>query len=154
MGTIRNAIAAASLLLLAGCNTTEPLIQDKILNLSPSVQIPYEVVAATVIAGVITWQVLDPLAPTWEILHSKHADTQYEITLRRKRFATSGSGIGEAQYLFRRHAQSIAAQHGYSTYTITSYEEFIESAFMVDQRVSRGRIQLVRSMAVNATLQW
>ena len=154
MHAIRTAVAAALLLLFAGCDTAKPLIQDRILNLSPSVQIPYEVVAVTVIAGVIAWQVIDPLAPTWEILHIQHADTQYEITLRRKRFATSGSGMGEAQYLFRRHAQSLAAQHGYSTYTITSYEEFTESGFGVDQRVGRGMIRLDQSMAVNTTVGW
>ena len=145
MRAIRNAAVAASILILSGCNTAEPFIPDKVLNVSPSLQIPYEVVAVTVIAGVIAWQVLDPLAPTWEIMHIKHADTNYEITLRRKRFPTSGSGMGEAQHLFKRHAQSIAAQHGYSSYTITYYEEFTESSFMVDQRVSRGTIQLDQS---------
>lgn len=142
-----NSVAAVAALILAlyGCNTAKPFIPDKVVNVSPSLQIPYEVVAVTVVAGVIAWQIFDPLAPTWEIMHIKHADTQYEITLRRKKFPASGSGMGEAQYLFKRHAQSIASQHGHSTYTITSYEEFIESGFMVDQRVSRGTIQLDQS---------
>jgi hypothetical protein len=150
MRAIRHAVAIATLLLFAGCNTAEPFIPDKVLNVSPSLQIPYEVVAVTVIAGVIAWQVLDPLAPTWEIFHIKHADTQYEITLRRKRFPTSGSGMGEAQHLFKRHAQSIAAQHGYSNYTITWYEEFTESAFLVDRRVTRGTIRLDHSLAASS----
>ena len=145
MRAIRNAVVAASILILSGCNTAQPFIPDKVLNVSPSLQIPYEVVAVTVIAGVIAWQVLDPMAPTWEIMHIRHADTQYETTLRRKKFPTSGSGMGEAQLLFKRHAQSIAAQNGYSDYTITYYEEFTESAFWVDQRVSRGTIQLDQS---------
>ena len=139
------ATVVASIMVLSGCNTAEPFIPDKVLNVSPSLQIPYEVVAVTVIAGVIAWQVLDPLAPTWEIMHIKHADTKYEITLRRKKFPTSGSGMGEAQRLFKRHAESIAAQHGYGTYTITYYEEYTESSFMVDQRVGRGTIQLNQS---------
>ena len=143
MRAIKNlAAVVVTSLVLSGCNTAEPFIPDKVLNVSPSLQIPYEVVAVTVVADVIAWQVLDPLTPTWEILHIKHADTQYEITLRRKKFPTSGSGMGEAQHLFKRHAQSIAAQHGYGTYTITSYEEFTESSFMVDQRVGRGTIRL------------
>ena len=142
------------MLVFSGCNTAEPFIPDKVLNVSPSLQIPYEVVAVTVIGGIIAWQVLDPLAPTWEIFHIKHADTQYEITLRRKRFPTSGSGMGEAQHLFKRHAQSIAAQHGYSSYTITYYEEFTESEFLVDRRVGRGTIRLDRSVAVNAAAGW
>ncbi len=152
MRAITHAIVAASILLSAGCNTAEPFIPDKVLNVSPSLQIPYEVVAVTVVAGVIAWQVLDPLAPTWEIFHIKHADTQYEITLRRKRFAASGSGMGEAQYLFKRHAQSIAAQHGYGTYTITWYEEFAESGLVVDQRVSRGTIRLGQPMAAHDSM--
>ncbi|UCH48434.1 MAG: hypothetical protein JSU95_01035 [Betaproteobacteria bacterium] len=151
MRATKNAAAiAAFVLVFSGCNTAEPFIPDKVLNVSPSLQIPYEVAAVTVVAGVIAWQVLDPLAPTWEIFHIKHADTQYEITLRRKRFPTSGSGMGEAQHLFKRHAQSIAAQHGYSSYTITSYEEFTESEFMVDRRVGRGTIRLDHSMAASS----
>lgn len=141
----RIAVVAASILVLSGCNTAKPFIPDKVVNVSPSLQVPYEVVAVTVVAGVVVWQVLDPLAPTWEIVHIQHSDTQFEITLRRKQFAASGSGMGEAQFLFRRHAQSIAAQHGHSSYTVSSYEEFLESGFMVDQRVSRGMIQLDQS---------
>lgn len=141
----RIAVVAASILVLCGCNTAKPFIPDKVVNVSPSLQVPYEVVAVTVVAGVVVWQVLDPLAPTWEIVHIQHSDTQFEITLRRKQFAASGSGMGEAQFLFRRHAQSIAAQHGHSSYTVSFYEEFLESGFMVDQRVSRGMIQLDQS---------
>lgn len=146
MRAIKIAAAIATIIpALYGCNTAKPFIPDKIVNVSPSLQVPYEVVAVTVVAGVVAWQVLDPLAPNWEIAHIKHTDTQYEITLRRKKFATSGSGMGEAQYLFKRHAQSIAAQHGHSSYTITSYEEFTESGFMLDQRVGRGMISLDQS---------
>ena len=146
MRAIKNiAAVAASILVLCGCNTAKPFIPNKVVNVSPSLQIPYEVVAVTVVAGVVVWQVLDPLAPTWEIVHVKHTNTQFEITLRRKRYPASGSGMGEAQFLFKRHAQSIAAQHGHNSYSITSYEEFIESGFIVDQRVSRGMIQLGQS---------
>ena len=75
------AAAVTFILFLNGCGSSGPLIPDEVLNLSPSVQIPYEVVAAAIIA----WQVIDPLAPTWDIQHSKLAEDRYRISLRQKK---------------------------------------------------------------------
>ena len=57
---------AASLLLIAlasGCSTTEPLIADKFLLISPSVQIFYEALAGATLASAVIWYVADPMAP-------------------------------------------------------------------------------------------
>ena len=149
MRAIRTVAVAFTLSLqIAGCNTTKPLIPDKVLNISPSLQVPYEVVAATIIAGVVVWKVMDPLAPTWDIRHIRHSHDRFEITLRQKRFAVGGDG--EAQYLFRRHAQALAARHGYPVYDVLSYEESVESGPVIGQRVSRGMIVLGHSTRVQA----
>jgi hypothetical protein len=149
MRTARAAILAATLTLLLPACGNAPLIPDKTLNISPSLQIPYETVVATALVGFIAWQVLDPLAPTWDIRHTRQGPDQFEITLRQKRFATGGDG--EARYLFRRHAQALATGHGYPDYTITSYEESVESGPVIGQRVSRGTIVL--SHAAHSQLQ-
>lgn len=130
------ATAVSFILFLNGCSASSPLIPDEILSLSPSVQIPYEVAAAAIIA----WQVIDPLAPTWDIQHSKLSEDRYRISLRQKKFASGGDG--EAQYIFRRHALSLTEEHGFSSYTVMSYEESVESGPLIGQRVSYGVIQL------------
>ena len=138
--------AAASLILIAlgsGCSTTSPLIADKSLLLSPSVELTYEAMAGAALAGAVVWYVADPLAPTWGIERRKLAEDRYRIDLRQKRFAVNGDG--EAQQVFHRAAETLAEENGYSGYTIVSYTEGLESGPLLSQRVSRGVVLLTRN---------
>ena len=137
---------AACLILIAvgsGCSTTEPLIADKSLLISPSVEITYEALAGVALAAIAVWYFADPMAPTWGVARRKLAEDRYRIDLRQKRFAVNGDG--EAQQVFHRAAETLAEENGYSGYTIVSDSEGLESGPRLSQRVSRGVVLLTRS---------
>jgi len=141
---------AAILLALSagGCSTAEPFIADKSLWVSPSVSIPYEAIAGAVVAGAIIWYVADPMAPTWGVNLQKIADDRYRINLRQKKFALGGDG--EAQQVFHRAAERLAEEAGYAGYRVLTYTESLESGPLLDQRTSRGVIQLSNAPDVTA----
>ena len=141
--TLRRCLSCLVLLAAtAGCSTTatNTLIADKSVWLSPSVSISYEALAAAAIAGVIVWYVADPMAPTWGVNLHKLSDDRYRIDLRQKKFALGGDG--EAHQVFHRAAERLAEENGYAGYRILNYTESLESGPLLDQRTSRGVIQL------------
>ena len=145
MNTVKT--AAASLVLIAlgsGCSTTEPLIADRSVMVSPGLQFSHQALAGAAIAAAIVWYVTDPLAPTWGIERRKLGQDRYRVDLRQKRFAVGGDG--EAQQVFHRAAETLAEENGCSGYTIVSYTEGIESGPLLSQRVSRGVVLLTRTL--------
>ena len=126
--------------LASGCSTTEPLIPDKTLMLSTSVEISYEALAGATTAAAVIWYVADPMAPTWGVARRKLPEDRYGTDLRQKRFAEGGDG--EAQQVFHRAAETLAEENGFSGYTIVTYTEGIESGPLLSQRVSCGVVQL------------
>ena len=149
MRTLKSAASLLLITLASGCSTTHPLIADKSLLLTPSVQISYEALAGAAIAGAVVWYVADPMAPTWAVAHRKIAEDRYRIDLRQKRFAVGGDG--EAQQVFHRAAETLAEENGYAAYTIVSYTEGIESGPLISQRVSRGVVLLTRTVDASAS---
>ena len=144
MNTLKSAATSLILIALAsGCSTTSPLIADKSVLVSPSVELTYEAIAGAALAGIVVWYVADPMAPTWGIERRKLAEDRYRIDLRQKRFAVNGDG--EAQQVFHRAAETLAEENGYSGYTIVSYTEGLESGPLLSQRVSRGVVLLTRN---------
>ena len=140
-------IATASFVLVAltsACSTTSPMIADKSLLISPSVEITYEALAGAAVAAVVVWYFADPMAPTWGVARRKLAEDRYRIDLRQKRFAVNGDG--EAQQVFHRAAETLAEENGYAGYIIVSYSEGLESGPLLSQRVSRGVILLTGNL--------
>ena len=143
MNTLKSAATSLILIALAsGCSTTSPLIADKSVLVSPSVELTYEAIAGAALAGIVVWYVADPMAPTWGIERRKLAEDRYRIDLRQKRFAVNGDG--EAQQVFHRAAETLAEENGDSGYTVVSYTEGLESGPLLSQRVSRGVVLLTR----------
>jgi hypothetical protein len=89
----------------------------------------------------IAYVVIDPLAPNWEIRETKLSDTRFRIDMRKKRITTGGDG--ESIDLFHRQAEQIAAQLESPGYTIMSWNEGVESDFLIARRWSRGVIEVV-----------
>ncbi|HVY06204.1 MAG TPA: hypothetical protein VHB46_09530 [Burkholderiales bacterium] len=141
------ALAACVALSLAcgACSSTSPLIADKSVLVSPSVEISYEAIAGALVAGVVVWYFADPMAPNWGIQSTKLAEDRYRIDLRQKRFAIGGDG--EANQTFHRTAETLAEKNGYTGYTVLSYTEGIDAGPLISQRVSRGVVQLDRALA-------
>jgi hypothetical protein len=140
MKTIQNIAAVTLAVACTACSTTHPIIADKSVLLSPGAHISYEAIAATALAGVAVWYLADPMAPTWGIESRKLAEDRYRIDLKQKRFAVNGDG--EAEQVFERTAERLAHDNGFTSYTVLSYTEGIESGPLLSQRVSRGVVQL------------
>lgn len=141
---------AGLILLLAatGCSSNQPFIADKSVWVSPSVSVSYEALAGAALAGAIIWYVADPMAPTWGVSLEKLAGDHYRISLRQKNFALGGDG--EARQVFHRAAERLAGENGFAGYNILNYTESLESGPLLDQRTSRGIIQLTNAPEMTA----
>ena len=114
------------------------LIPNQTLNLSKSVSIPFESLAA----GAILFVVIDPLAPNWQIEQSQLDARRFLIALKKKRFTTGGDG--EAGQIFNRRAAQIARDNGAGGYRIVEFSEGIESTVPIAQRVAQGVVEITR----------
>lgn len=150
-GMKRTRASGAGLLLafaLAGCSSVSGTYpRSGAIIPDASVQVTarhsYSAEELIVIAGVgyLAYKILDPLAPNWSVSEAKMGNDYYAISMRMKRFYTGGAG--EAEQVFKRRAEQLARQQGYSGYEIVSYSESIDSGF-VPQRTGEGVIMLVR----------
>jgi hypothetical protein len=139
---MRRAFLAATMLALAGCSSMDDytgpntLIPAKTLDVSPSLHIPAEGLVAI---GIIYW-IVDPLAPNWKVELERLSDRRYRVNLTMKRFIVGGEG--ESTQVFRRAAEKLQHERGFSEYAILSFNEGIESKVTIAQRVASGVIEL------------
>jgi hypothetical protein len=114
------------------------LIPNETLNISRSLSIPAESIAA----GVLLYLVIDPLAPNWQIEQAQLGANRFLVALKKKRFTTGGDG--EAGQIFNRRAAQIARDNGTGVYRIVEFTEGIESTVPFAQRVAQGVVEIVR----------
>ena len=139
---IARALLAAALVALGGCSSMDDytgpstLIPARQLNVSPSLQIPVEGLIA---AGII-YAIIDPLAPNWKVDVEPLGTRRYRVNLTMKRFITGGEG--ESTQVFRRAAEKLQHEGGFSEYAILSFSEGIESKVTIAQRVASGVVEL------------
>lgn len=77
---------------------------------------------------------------TWEVEDRRIAPDTYRIIVRQGKLKSSGQG--EAEPIFKRRAEEIAAVQGCAGYTTLEYKQGLESDFLgVAQRVSEGLIR-------------
>jgi len=140
---VRPVLPALLALALAGCSThdgpSSVVIPNETINLSSSLRLPLEAIPVIVAA----YFVIDPLAPNWQVQEAALAPDLYRIALRKKRFTTGGDG--ESGQVFRRRAEALVREHGYSGYEVLELSEGIESNVPVAQRVTVGVVQLKRA---------
>src|SRR5262249_21325233 len=115
------------------------LVPNKVVNVTPSLQVPLENIAA----AVAIYFFVDPLAPNWQVEQEKLVGERYRISLKMKRFTTGGDG--EAIQVFHRSAERITRDGNFAGYRILRYSESIESNVLAAQRVGEGVIELVRA---------
>jgi hypothetical protein len=136
------ALLAGAALLSAGCSSTDDysgprtLIPARTLNLSPSLHIPAEGIAA---AGII-YYIVDPLAPNWKVEVQPLGTQRYRVNLTMKRFITGGEG--ESSAVFRRAAEKLQQENAAAGYAVLAYQEGIESHVLIAQRVANGVVEL------------
>ena len=132
----------AAAITLGGCSSMDDysgprtLIPARSLNVSPSLRIPAEGIAA---AGLI-YYIVDPLAPNWKVEIEPVGQNRYRVNLTMKRFITGGEG--EAVTVFRRTAEKLRQEGGYREYDLVAYSEGIESHVLIAQRVANGVVEL------------
>jgi hypothetical protein len=137
--------------LLAACNSFSgpaprpPLLSDTSLRLSAGTTVTLEQLAGVGIVGALIYVVYDPLAPNWQIEEQALDAENYQLSLRAKSFRIGGDG--EAMQIFRRRAQQLQREKGFSGYRIVDYVEGIESGTPFTHRTSQGLIQLVGAAA-------
>ncbi len=117
-----------------------PIVPDATLKLTPNISITLE----NLLIGVAVYYFVDPLAPNWEGELRRVSDDTFSITMRSKRFRSSG-GDGEAGRVFKRNAQQIVRQGGFAGYDVMDYSEGIESEVIGAYRFAEGTIRISRS---------
>jgi hypothetical protein len=119
----RFALVACMSLVIGGCSVFD------VPNLSNK-----ELVAV----GAIVYYTKDGFR--WEVEDRRIAPDTYRIIVRQGKL--KGSGQGEAEPIFKRRAEEIAAVQGCAGYTVLEYKQGLESDFLgVAQRVSEGLIR-------------
>lgn len=114
----------------------QTLVPNRSIHLAPSAQVPVE----ALLLGAAVLYYVDPLAPNWEIEQTALAADRYRLALRAK--AVRAGGDGEADQVFRRHAEKLARESGRETYLILEYQAGIESKLPFAHRVASGVVQL------------
>ncbi len=121
---------------IEGENRKSTLIPASTFNLSPSITIPAEWIAA---AGAAFF-VIDPLAPNWKVEVEALGPQRYRIAMTMKRFTNGGEGESDA--ILRRTAAKLARERGSAGYAVLEQTEGIDSHVLLAQRVAHAIIEL------------
>jgi hypothetical protein len=117
----RSALAAACLAGLAGCSEVPSLTTGEWAAVAAVVYYSYD-------------------GFTWEVKDRRIGPDTYRIIVRQGKLTRTGQG--EAEPIFKRRAEEIAAVQGCDGYTILSYTQLLENDYLgVPQRVSEGLIR-------------
>ncbi|MDQ8024311.1 MAG: hypothetical protein REI94_20890 [Moraxellaceae bacterium] len=121
-----------------------PIIPDASIRLTSDYAIG--LTDAVMIAGVLylAYQVVDPLAPAWEIREVHLAEDRIQFDMQMQRISFGGDG--EARMVMQRRARALARQGGYTGYEIVSYAENIDSRLFLPRRMAEAEIRLTRPL--------
>ena len=148
----RAIVLAACCFSVGACSTGQSyphgwsLIPDVSVNVAQGSQIALaDLVVGAVVLGV-AYTVIDPLAPNWSLQETRLSPDTVKLELTMKRFHQGGEG--EAMQVLRRRAEALVRESKANSYTITRYEEEIESNW-ISRRFARGEIRLAGLSAVS-----
>jgi hypothetical protein len=116
-----------------------PIVPNASVKLTPTISLSLE----NMLIGAAIYYFVDPLAPNWEGEMRRVGDDTFSITMRSKRFRSTG-GDGEAGRVFRRNAEQIVREGGYAGYAVLAYSEGIESEVLGAVRFAEGTIRIGR----------
>ncbi|HNQ58230.1 MAG: hypothetical protein LC123_13100 [Burkholderiales bacterium] len=115
------------------------LVPNASLKLTPNLSLSLE----NMLIGAAIYFFVDPLAPNWEGEMKRLSEDTFSIALRSKRFRSTG-GDGEAGRVFKRNADQIVREGGFSGYQVLAYSEGIESELIGAYRYAEGTIRISR----------
>ena len=116
-----------------------PIVPNASLKVTPNYSISLE----TMLIGAAIFYFVDPLSPNWEGEMKRLSEDTFRISMRSKRFRSTG-GDGEAGRVFKRNAEQIVREGGYAGYAIMAYSEGIESEVIGALRYAEGTIRINR----------
>ncbi|GIK25811.1 MAG: hypothetical protein BroJett006_20570 [Betaproteobacteria bacterium] len=116
-----------------------PVVPNAKLRLSPNFSISLE----NMLIGAAVFYFVDPLSPNWEGEMKRLSEDTYSISLRSKRFRSTG-GDGEAGRVFKRNADQIVREGGFAGYDVLAYSEGIESEVIGALRYAEGTIRITK----------
>ncbi|HEX5125989.1 MAG TPA: hypothetical protein VFW00_04545 [Rhodocyclaceae bacterium] len=146
--------------LLSACHTisgefprNKSLVPDADLHIFPGYRLALD--DAIMIAGVayLVYQVVDPLAPNWDIHETRLANNRVLYNMNMQR--VHGGGDGEARQVLARRAAALAREEGFAGYEIHRYEESLDSRILFPHRTVEAEITLIAAppkQAVNDAL--
>jgi hypothetical protein len=114
-----------------------PIVPNASLKLTPNFSLSLE----SMLIGAAIYYFVDPLAPNWEGEMRRVSDDTFSISMRSKRFRSTG-GDGEAGRVFKRNAAQIVREGGYAGYDVLAYSEGIESELLGALRYAEGTIRI------------
>lgn len=85
---------------------------------------------------------IDPFALNWRVEQHDLGNGRYAIAMTKNLLTTGGDG--ESARMFRKRADEIQRELGYSSFEVIEFSEGIESNVLIGQRVSRGIVQFAR----------
>lgn len=116
-----------------------PIVPNASLKLTPNFSLSLE----NMLIGAAIYYFVDPLAPNWEGEMRRVSDDTFSISMRSKRWRSTG-GDGEAGRVFKRNAAQIVREGGYAGYDVLAYSEGIESEVIGALRYAEGTIRINR----------
>lgn len=116
-----------------------PIVPNASLKLTPNFSLSLE----NMLIGAAIYYFVDPLAPNWEGEMRRISDDTFSISMRSKRWRSTG-GDGEAGRVFKRNAAQIVREGGFTGYDILAYSEGIESEVIGALRYAEGTIRINR----------
>jgi hypothetical protein len=119
------------------------LIPDATLSIGPSVSYPLEKLVYWGLWVGTAYQILDPLAPNWEIQEARFPDNHVHMSLAMKRYYAGGAG--EARVHFHRRAKELMRAGGYAGYEVVEYGEGMESSMLGAKRTATGVVRFSKS---------
>jgi hypothetical protein len=135
-GLLAVTLFASACTSIEGENRKSTLIPARTFNLSPSIMIPAEWIAA---AGAVFF-IVDPLAPNWKVEVETLGAQRYRIAMTMKRFTNGGEG--ESNAILRRTAEKLVRDRGSAGYAVLEQTEGIDSHVTLAQRVAQAVIEL------------
>lgn len=115
------------------------IVPNASLRLTPNFSLSLE----NMLIGAAIYYFVDPLAPNWEGEMKRLSEDTFSISMRSKRFRSTG-GDGEAGRVFRRNAEQIVRDGGFAGYDVLAYSEGIESEVIGALRYAEGTIRISR----------
>jgi hypothetical protein len=140
-----------SVVVLAGCSSSSPLIPNKTLQLTSKYAISLSNLATGALIVGAVQLVYDPLAPNWEIEEARLGEDTYRFSMKMKRYHTGGAG--ETMQILKRRAGQLQLEQGYASYLLMEYTEGVDSETLGARRVAEGTIKLVQRQQADSFLQ-